>query len=482
MFQVTEEELKKRLTFANPWWETGKIPDRFAKMPRRAFFDAFYDLLTARGVNRAVVLMGPRRVGKTVMLTQAVQELLDNGLQAEQIIYISVDTPTFTGLSLERLLDLFLDMHGHGREDPLFILYDEIQYHADWERHLKSLVDSYPDYRFVASGSAAAALKMKSQESGAGRFTDFLLPPLLFSEFLAMTGKQDWLQPSDKWNALEDKISEINAAFIDYLNYGGFPEAVAEPAVKERIDRYVADDIVDKVLLRDIPSLYGISDSHELKRFFTVLAYNTGNEISLQELSKASGVAKNTLRKFLDYLEAAFLIIRVPRIDENARRFKRATHFKVYLTNPSMRAALFGPIGADDDAMGRLAETAYVAHYVVGDPPDTLFYARWKDGEVDFVQISMPDQGIVRATEVKWSDRSRTRIHEELWALLTFCKKNGLSATFMLTKEFSDEVFIDDIRVRFRPVSLSCLLEGRSITRFLNLARDYHEGESLQTL
>jgi predicted AAA+ superfamily ATPase len=81
------------------------------------------------------------------------------------------------------------------------------------------------------------------------------------------------------------------------------------------------------VLLRDLPSLYGISDTQELNRLFTTLAYNTGNEVSIDELSKDSGVAKNTLRKYLEYLEAAFLIHRLYRIDENARRFKRAMHF-----------------------------------------------------------------------------------------------------------------------------------------------------------
>ena len=65
-----------------------------------------------------------------------------------------------------------------------FIFYDEIQYLKNWEVHLKSLVDSFRSVKFVASGSAAAALKMKSNESGAGRFTDFMLPPLTFYEFL----------------------------------------------------------------------------------------------------------------------------------------------------------------------------------------------------------------------------------------------------------------------------------------------------------
>ena len=67
----------------------------------------------------------------------------------------------------------------------------------------------------------------------------------------------------------------------------------------------------------------------------------------MDELSKSSGVAKNTIRRYLEYLEAAFLIRRVYRVDQNAKRFKRAVTFKVYLANPSMRSALFGPVTGD---------------------------------------------------------------------------------------------------------------------------------------
>jgi predicted AAA+ superfamily ATPase len=70
-------------------------------------------------------------------------------------------------------------------------MFDEVQYLPKWEIHLKSLVDSYPAYQFIAIGSAAAVLKLKSKESAAGRFTDFLLPPFTFSEYLAFIKKED---------------------------------------------------------------------------------------------------------------------------------------------------------------------------------------------------------------------------------------------------------------------------------------------------
>ncbi|MHA1537440.1 MAG: ATP-binding protein, partial [Alphaproteobacteria bacterium] len=250
MLEVTEKEIKKRLAFDNPWWEEGEVHQRFRDWPRRAHFDGFYGLFKESTVQRAVVLMGPRRVGKTVMLTQAVQRLIDDKIEAKRIFYVSVDTPTYIGLSLEKMLRLFMEIHGHKRDAHLFVMFDEVQYLKDWERHLKSLVDSFPSIRFVASGSAAAALKMKSQESGAGRFTDFLLPPLSFAEFLRFTGRMDEIfVPGEFANPglrpVRD-IDALNVSFLDYTNYGGFPEAVIDESVRKAMDRFIANDVIDK--------------------------------------------------------------------------------------------------------------------------------------------------------------------------------------------------------------------------------------------
>ncbi len=142
MRQVPEFEIKNRLAFDNPWWQEFAVDARFRGMPRRAYFDGFVKLVSESSVRRAVVLMGPRRVGKTVMIQQAVQSLIDDQVPAENIFYVSVDTPVYTGLSLEKLLGLFRDIHGHDLKSELYVFFDEIQYHPEWEVHLKSLVDS----------------------------------------------------------------------------------------------------------------------------------------------------------------------------------------------------------------------------------------------------------------------------------------------------------------------------------------------------
>ncbi len=463
MFQISEKEIKARLQFDNPWWEDGQIEPRFDQMRHRHYFESFFELVTDRSINRAIVLMGPRRVGKTVMIYHAVKKLISQGIAPPQILYLSLETPLYTDLRLDQLLTFFSELHKHTRQSNLIVFFDEVQYLKNWEVHLKSLVDSYPQYRFVVTGSAAAALRLKSQESGAGRFSDFLLPPLTFAEYLSFIDREDELiiQQNDQYVATN--ITELNQEFINYLNFGGYPEAVLSPTVQGSSSRFIKSDIIDKVLLRDLPSLYGISDIQELNRLFTTLAYNTGNEVSLDNLSKSSGVGKTTLKRYIEYLEAAFLVRRIYRIDDSAKRFQRATSFKVYLTNPSMRAALFGYVDENSAATGALAETAIFSQWFHSTEISQLHYARWKSGEVDLVALDKLDQKPWWCVEIKWSDRV-VKDHQEIAGLIKFAKDHQLTQPQLVTtKTITHQFPVQGIEIRFKPSAEQVYTLGKNI-------------------
>ena len=474
---IPQHEVQRRLAADNPWWRAGQgIDAEEAAWPRRAYFPQFSSLTLDTSVRRAVVLVGPRRVGKTVMLKHLVARLLDEGVKGTQILFLSLDTPLYSGRSLESLVQLFVDSQQHPPEQPLWVLFDEVQYLKEWEVHLKSLVDSYPRIRFVASGSAAAALRMKSRESGAGRFTEFILPPLTFAEYLQFAGQESALivdlPPDDRVPGYRTTdVNALNVEFVNYLNYGGFPEAVMNPMVRANPARFLRQDIVDKVLLKDLPSLYGIGDTQELNRFFNVLSFNTGNEIGLEDLSKHSGISKAKLSDYLEYLEAAFLIRRVHRVDENAMRMQRARTFKVYLTNPSIRAALFGMVMADDDAMGNLAETAVWSQWLhSAQVSRSLHYARWKAGrqdlEVDIVSVDTRTQKPRFAVEIKWSDRIPNALNE-LRGLRELAAKNALvRAPLVTTRTYTGNATLDGIEIEFMPVALHCYTIARNLLRF----------------
>ncbi len=470
MLTISEADVAARLAADNPWWNAP--PDLSAppySLPRRDYYGPLRDVVLSP-VRRAVILLGARRVGKTTLLRQMI-----GAFAAEQrfpaVLFASIDTPTYTGLPLDRILDLFGRAHPHDPDGARFVVFDEIQYLPDWERHLKVLVDAWPETRFLASGSAGAALKRSSTESGAGRFTDFELPPLTFAEFLRFRGEEPAMieecsaaEGFDRFQARD--ITALNRAFVDYINFGGYPAAVGQPGVQANFEQFVGRDIVDKVLLRDLPSLYGIQDIQELNRLFQVLAYNTGQEVSLEALSRNSDVAKNTIQRYLTYLEAAFLIHRVLRVDDNARRFERQRAFKVYLTNPSMRAALFGSLDDGHAGFGALAETAVFCQWIHTSALCFLHYARWGAGEVDVVRLDPPTSRPRWAYDVKWSDQHVDR-PEELRALVDFAARNRLAVAGATTRTRERTVAADlgGIELRLFPLALHCYALGRLSAR-----------------
>ena len=467
MIPISESEILDRFRFDNPWWENNEIERRFEKLPRRAYYSIFYELLQDSSINRAIILMGPRRVGKTVLVYHSISKLLEDGITPSQILYLSLEIPIYTGLPLEKIVITFLKLHKHNRDSKLYIFFDEIQYHKDWEIHLKSLVDTFPNFRFVATGSAAAALRLKSKESGAGRFTDFLLPPLTFNEYLEFIGKTEELIKTENFDIHTDystfNIEVLNEQFINYLNFGCYPEAVFSETIQSDTERFIKSDIIDKVLLRDLPNLYGVADIQELNKLFTVIAYNTGQEISLEELSQGAGIVKNTLRRYIEYLEAAFLIKIVNRVNNNTKKFKRATTFKVYLTNPSMRAALFGPIHSDHQAMGALTETAIYSQWFHSETINNLFYARWKKGEVDIVNLLSSNQKPSWCVEVKWSD-SPYSDNRKINGVIEFMNTNNLEfGALVTTKTISGSKLINGHEINFQPSALYAYLLGANI-------------------
>jgi hypothetical protein len=115
MRQLTEEEILNRLSFDNPWWETGKISELYRDLPHRRYFDVMMTLTLEKNVRRAIILMGPRRVGKTVMIHQTIQFLIDKkNVAPNRILYVSLDTPTYSDMHLE-------DFVNHSENTSLYL-------------------------------------------------------------------------------------------------------------------------------------------------------------------------------------------------------------------------------------------------------------------------------------------------------------------------------------------------------------------------
>ncbi len=463
----SEEQIMSRLQFDNPWWVSGELDAFYSAFKPRLYFDLFFPLIKSSTVNRAVVMMGPRRVGKTVMLFHTVARLISQGISPQKIVFISVETPIYNNTSLDELFRLARAASGNLETKGWFVIFDEVQYLKDWEVHLKTLVDSYRNTRFVASGSAAAALKLKSSESGAGRFTEFMLPPLTFYEFVHLKNLDPLIKPDTiQWKgnissfATTTNITELNKYFTEYVNFGGYPEVIFNLEIQKNPERFLRADIIDKVLLRDLPGLYGIQNVQELNSLFTTIAWNSGQECSLDELCKSSGIKKVILRQYLTYLQAAFLIHHINRLNHKAGRFERENFFKIYLTNPSLRSALFAPLSPEADGMGALVETAIFSQWMQR-TSFVPYYARWKNGEVDLVNLSRKNNKPDWAVEVKWSNRY-FESPKELRSLISFCTENNLKEALVTTIDKQGVKEVKNIQIQFLPAALYAYNVGKN--------------------
>ena len=467
MRKISHETIDHKIEQINNHWAKKGIDEEWATLKKRQYFHLFFPIVSNFKLLRAVVLMGPRRVGKTVILFQTIQEFLNKGFPSNHIIYLPLDEPLFYSLSLEELVNKYINIMNLSSLKNKVIIFDEIQYLKRWDVQLKTLVDRHKGAKFIASGSTAGALKRGSIESGAGRFTDFTLPPLTFYEYIHLLNLEDKLLNIDKVThqaSSAKDIRKLNQEFIKYINYGGFPEALFNPIVRQNPERFIRRDILEKVLLRDLPSLYGINDVQELNRLFAHLVYQTGNEISYDRLSKTSGVAKNTIKKYMEYLEAAFLIKTVNRVDDKGKIFKRANYIKIYLTSPSIYTAIYGLIKEDNTTiLGYLVETALFSQCMHNPTLLTnLYYARLSNnkGEVDMVYLDQNFK-VKWCLEVKWTDRYFEQT-DQLQNLITFCKYNTPSKVQVTTKTKSGHQEEKGVQIEFKESAIVCYNMGKN--------------------
>jgi predicted AAA+ superfamily ATPase len=211
--------------------------------------------------------------------------------------------------------------------------------------------------------------------------------------------------------------------------------------------------------------MYGISDVQELNALFAMIAFNSGGEFSYESLAQNTGVKKETLRRYVEYFEAAFLLKKIHRTDDTAKRYQREHAFKLYLTNPSLRCALFLPITMEDKEIGNMVETAVFAQWIprLG---TNIAYASWRVGrqamgEVDIVGVNEARQKPDWAVEVKWTDRF-FKNPDELTSLRSFMAVNNLTQALVTTQTCSGLMSLPWGNLQFMPTACYAYIVGRN--------------------
>lgn len=429
----------------NPWWNgrTQALPEF-----RRLAFHICHQHLVDVSLRRAVLLSGPRRVGKTTILCQIAQYLIEEGRDPKSILYLSLDHPILKLLPLSEILRIYHETTlPEGRE--VVLLLDEVQYSSEWDLHIKHLIDHKGAYRILATGSASVTHREKLSESGVGRWIHVPIPTLSFYEFLQVRREDtsqipDTLRPTDLFSMAEGELRQLASCFRGfmphfqrYLLVGGFPETALQTNVSF-CQRLLREDVVERVLKRDMTALFGVRNVNDLEKLFTYLCIHSGDILAVKTCADALGTSPTTVSNHLAALEQANLIYRLAPWGQGGKKVLKARH-KVHLVDAALRNAVLlrgEEVLNHPTEMGNIVETTVLRHlcaYYYRDVPDVLY---WRDAhnnkEVDVIVRS---PAYVIPVEVKFRQKP---VLDEQEGLYSFCCQERPAQAYFVTQRDTD--------------------------------------------
>jgi len=400
-------ELIERMLNQNPWWE-GKPIESIKGMEKRELFGEILGYLDAK---QMLAVIGLRRVGKTVLLFQIIEHLIQKGANPRQILYFSFDELLAKEPDIiENILSGYENEILKQELKNIFIFFDEINHVRDWQdRRIKIIV----------SGSSGMQLK-KAKESLAGRIYEFELKPLGFKEFLLFK----------KINPEEPVLHSlaIKRELVNYLMKGGFPEIIGE-ADFARAKKYV-NGIVEKIIFSDIPKVCDVGNPEILMEIFLIIAKKPGNIIEYKKIAETLKISYQTASKYIHYLEKAYLIKSLYNYRGSPVASARKSK-KIYLSTTSLSLFALDKEGDFISIMPAMAENAAVSHL------DAKYF--WREYfEIDILHDKTP-------IEVKYGELDiRNNIHA--------VKRLKLKKLVVVTKDVERSEVCEGIAVRFVPL------------------------------
>ena len=323
-------------------------------------------------LDRAVVLSGPRRSGKTYLMYLGIKELLARKEDKNSILYVNFEDSRLVGAvsqDLNTLLEVFFEFYPD-RNEKTWVFLDEIQVIPDWERFVRTLVDMENVNVFV-TGSSSRLMSKEIATSMRGRSLTYNVYPFSFAEVLK-AGKieyEEYLSSA--------QMGEIIQKLEDYVRYGGFPETVR---YREEWDR-ILSEIVDVTIFRDIVERYDVKNIKMLKLFLNAI-FNS-KEFSIHKFynflkSQGHKVSKNTLYTYFGYFEDSFIVFPLKRFSYSYKNIESSIS-KMYLVDNGLLSLQ----GIQD--YGRLIENIVFIELKRRSKGDLFYYKSTSGREIDFI-------------------------------------------------------------------------------------------------
>ena len=410
----------------NDWWVTGKSSiDSIYRLAR----DELKFITDSLDERRIQLVVGPRRVGKSTLMQQAISHLLEKGVEPKRILFFSCDDPTiFDGnTTIGDVIECYASEILHEAvirlNSRIYVFIDEIHMLPGWQLWLKAYYEPQYNIKFIASGSSASHLFDGSKESLLGRTDTLRLMPLSFHQFCrfwsfyrdadkvaefldSMPCGSLYADPGGYYGALSKDAWKwdgfkpyANAALREFLLIGGYPEYFSDNNL-QLWQKRLADDIIGQGLYRDIVSIYRIKTPDKLEKLLFFIADNNGQDYSMKTIADTIGCDNETVSIYLTYLSQAYLTVVLSNYSTNAGKSTRKNK-TLYVLDNGIANAILRLNEIDEMRAGRIVESICARDALAACEVSrwSLHYWREKDAEVDIVLDRKTD---VLPIEVKY--------------------------------------------------------------------------------
>lgn len=328
---------------------------------------------------KVVLLLGPRRVGKTFLIKHILSKT------KEKYLFWNVEDLAVQ----ESLKRRSVRNYSNLIQDSKLLVIDEAQIIPEIGMVLKLFVDSFDDLKIIATGSSTFDLTKIAGEPLVGRKFDILLLPLSEIELLSNE------TPIERTDNLRVRMV-----------YGNMPEILNTSNDGEKRD--YLKELVGSYLIKDILAFENVKNSSKILDLLKLIAYQVGREVSLEELGRQLSISKNTVEKYLDLLSKVFVIHKLSGFSRNLRK-EVTKHSKWYFFDNGIRNTIinnFNPVGQRDD-IGALWKNYVISERLKFQNYNRLysnnyFWRTYDQQEIDWVEER---EGKLFAYEFKWKDQ-----------------------------------------------------------------------------
>jgi uncharacterized protein len=329
---------------------------------------------------KAIILLGPRQVGKTTLLKACLKD--------QHYVFLDGDDPQIRllleGTGKARLQSII------GRQKWVFI--DEAQRIPEVGLIAKMITDQFPDVQLLLSGSSALEINQSTQEPLTGRKFEYHMYPISWEEF-------------------EDHVGFVEASLQleERLIYGMYPDVI-----NHRTDaREILKQLTSSYLYKDVLSLTGIKKPDLLEKLLRALALQLGNEVSYSELANLLEIDKATVAKYIDLLEKVFIVFRLNSFSRNQRN-EIKNNRKIYFYDNGVRNMIINNLNALSmrQDKGALWENFLISERIKLQSYHqfhcaNFFWRTIQRQEIDFIEER---DGRISAYEFKWDSKGKKKI------------------------------------------------------------------------